>query len=350
MEQEKNIAGKKGPGAVIILAFTNLFFLVALAWLLLHPQPAATYPAPTGPAGPPAAGALEPAPSRSDIVAELEAEGWVSPESLKSSAEEFNLSTELLSRFFTDKIIYKDAGQIHYADIDPSLAPHGHDWSYLSWDGKRPAYSPPGGRQALLGVDVSRYQGEIDWPMAASDGISFAMIRMGYRGYGNGSLNMDEFFEANISGAAAAGLRIGIYFFSQAVTAEEAREEADMVLAAIAPYNVSFPIVFDMEEISGNRARTDRLSAGDVTSIASAFCERVRGAGYTPMIYANPKWFVSRMLLDELEGYDKWLAQYYKLPAFPYAFSIWQFTSTGSVAGINGNVDMNLAFVDYASE
>ncbi|MDR1136434.1 MAG: glycoside hydrolase family 25 protein [Clostridiales Family XIII bacterium] len=348
MEEERSIPEKRSFGLIIILVFTNLFFLTALIWLLLHPQPLNT-PLVSEDGSLSGIESTGSAVSREEIVDELAAEGWVSPEILKASADEFNLSTELLSRFFKDKIIYKDAGQIYYDDIDPGLKPHPYNWANLNLGGKRPVYIQADGSQALLGIDVSRYQEEIDWAQVAGDGISFAMIRMGYRGYGNGSLNTDEYFAANISGASAAGLRTGVYFFSQAITSQEAVEEADAVLAAIAGYNVSFPIVFDMEEISGAKARTDSLTKEDVTAIAAAFCERIRRAGYTPMIYANPKWFVSRMSLEQLEDYDKWLAQYYKTPAFPYEFSIWQFSSTGSVAGIKGNVDMNLAFVDYAS-
>jgi GH25 family lysozyme M1 (1,4-beta-N-acetylmuramidase) len=119
-----------------------------------------------------------------------------------------------------------------------------------------------------------------------------------------------------------------------------------MIIENIRPYDISFPIAFDMEEIPGSAARTDSLTPEQVTDIAAAFCDRIEEAGYTPLIYANPKWFVSRMELDRLEHYGKWLAQYYKLPAYPYAFSIWQFSSTGSIDGIKGNVDLNLAFLN----
>jgi GH25 family lysozyme M1 (1,4-beta-N-acetylmuramidase) len=283
---------------------------------------------------------------------EIAARGWISPDILKRYAEEYNVNTEFLSRIFRDKIIYKQGGKIVYESIDPNLKRHSYDWDYLWWDERRPHYEPEESEnetagepvKALFGVDVSRYQGDIDWTRAAADGIEFAIVRMGYRGYDTGKLMVDEFFEANMRGALDAGVRVGVYFFSQAVSEAEAVEEAEMVLAGIAPYNVSFPVVFDIEEIAGQNARTDALTAEDITSFAVAFCERVSQGGYTPMIYANPKWFVSRMNLGRLEPYAKWLAQYYKTPAYPYAFSIWQFSSTGSVAGIKGNVDLDLAF------
>ncbi|MDR0571049.1 MAG: glycoside hydrolase family 25 protein [Clostridiales Family XIII bacterium] len=279
---------------------------------------------------------------------ELEARGWVPSDKIKKYAEEFNINTEFLSRLFPNKIIYKDGGKIYYASVNPDLKKHPYDWRALSWENKRPVYAGASGDSALLGIDVSKYQGAINWGKVAADGVSFAMIRMGYRGYGSGDIVTDEYFEGNIKQAGEAGVRIGIYFFSQAVTEAEAVEEADAVLAAIAGHSVAFPIVFDMEEVAGSKARVDALASGQVTAIAAAFCERVKAAGYTPMIYANPKWFISRMDLEKLEDYDKWLAQYYSTPAFPYDFTIWQFSDSGKVSGISGNVDMNLAFVDYS--
>ncbi|MDR1028523.1 MAG: glycoside hydrolase family 25 protein [Clostridiales Family XIII bacterium] len=281
---------------------------------------------------------------------ELEAQGWISPGALKAYAEEYNVNTEFLSRIFRDKIVYKRGGSILYEDIDPNLKKHPYDWDRLRWDERRPHYeyeskTEGGAFEAVLGIDVSRYQGDIDWKKVAADGVSFAMIRMGYRGYDTGRLVTDEFFEANMRGAADAGVKVGAYVFSQATNKAEAIEEAELVLTSVAPYKVTFPIVFDIEEISGQNARTDALTPAEITDIAIAFCERVAKDGYKPMIYANPKWFVSRMELDRLEPYDKWLAQYYKKPAFPYAFSMWQFTNTGAVDGINGDVDLDLAFI-----
>jgi GH25 family lysozyme M1 (1,4-beta-N-acetylmuramidase) len=283
---------------------------------------------------------------------EIAALGWIAPDVLKRYAEEYNINTEFLSRIFTGKIIYKQAGRILYADVDPDLRKHSYDWDGLWWDDSRPHYGAAEAEaevagesaRALFGIDVSRYQGDIDWAQAAADGVEFAIIRMGYRGYDTGKLVVDEFFDANMRGALNAGVRVGVYFFSQAVNEAEAIEEAEMVISGIASYKVSFPVAFDIEEISGQNARTDALMSDEVTDIAIAFCERVSQGGYKPMIYANPKWFVSRMNLDRLEPYAKWLAQYYKEPAYPYAFSIWQFSSTGSVAGIKGNVDLDLAF------
>jgi GH25 family lysozyme M1 (1,4-beta-N-acetylmuramidase) len=349
-------AGKaKKDWRVPLLLIVIILLLASQGWILRQwPAPAPDIPGLAGTETDEDADAEE---SALPPEEEMESRGWLSADKIKRFAEEYNINTEFLSRLFSNKIIYKEDGKILYADVDPNLRKHPYDWNSLSWEKQRPVYAgsaslgapdgTPGSGQALLGIDVSRYQGEIDWAKVAGDGISFAMIRAGYRGYGTGKVTLDEYFEANAQGAAAAGVKIGLYFFSQAITEEEAVEEAEFILGNMSGFSVRFPVVFDMEEISGESARTDALTPAQVTRIAAAFCERIRQAGYIPMIYANPKWFVSRMELEKLEAYDKWLAQYYKLPAYPYQFSIWQFSSTGSVAGIKGNVDMNLSFADY---
>ncbi len=143
------------------------------------------------------------------------------------------------------------------------------------------------GQQAALGIDVSVYQGEIDWQAVAGSGIDFAMIRVGYRGYSQGTLQMDERFQANMEGALEAGLDVGVYFFSQATTVAEAEEEADFVLEAIRSYPVRYPVVFDWEYITTGQARTEGMDGQGITQCAAAFCELVSVAGYTPMVYFN---------------------------------------------------------------
>ena len=279
---------------------------------------------------------------------ELIDRGWIPSDLIKKYAEEFNINTEFLSKIFTGRIIYKEGGKIIYATINPNLKKHPYDWNALTWDKKRPAYNTAA-HSALLGIDVSKYQNEIDWKKVAADGVQFAMIRLGYRGYSSGALVMDEYFKANIKGAQDSGIKVGIYFFSQAVNKDEAIEEAEYVLQEISGYDVSFPIVVDMEEVSGATARVDALDKNQVTEIMIAFCDRIKQDGFTPMIYANSKWFVSRMDMEQLEDYEKWVAQYFKTPSFPYAFSMWQFTDSGSVDGIKGNVDIDVAFIDFSN-
>lgn len=199
------------------------------------------------------------------------------------------------------------------------------------------------GRQAKTGVDVSFYQQDIDWQAVAADGIDFAIIRMGYRGYTQGSLMPDERFEANLKGALDAGLDVGVYFFSQAITPEEAVEEAEYILNAVEGYELAYPIAFDWEPItSGQGARTDGLDGETLTQCAVAFCQRIAQAGYEPAVYFNQDLGYLHYDLRELTDYTLWLAEYDQKPDFYYYFDLWQYTHTGTVAGIPGNVDLNL--------
>ena len=199
------------------------------------------------------------------------------------------------------------------------------------------------GDQARSGIDVSFYQGEIDWAAVAADGVEFAFIRLGYRGYTEGGLQLDSCFEANIKGALEAGLEVGVYFFSQALTVQEAEEEARFVLQTLAPYRVTYPVVFDWEFITpGKGARTDQMDGQTLTQCARAFCNEVAGAGYEPMVYFNQDMGYLTYDLSKLEGLPLWLAEYDTKPDFFYQFHFWQYTHTGTVAGIQGNVDWNL--------
>lgn len=194
-----------------------------------------------------------------------------------------------------------------------------------------------------LGVDVSRYQTEIDWECVKSSGIDFAMIRLGFRGYGEeGNIVLDPQYDQHIKAALEAGLQVGVYFFSQAISEEEALEEAQFVLEHIQGYDVTYPIVYDTEEIKDNIARTDQLGKTEITNHCIAFCDKIKMAGYNPMIYANMKWLAFTLELDRLVLYDKWYADYQKIPQCPYEFQLWQYTETGTVPGIEGNVDINI--------
>ena len=193
------------------------------------------------------------------------------------------------------------------------------------------------------GIDVSVHQGEIDWPAVAADGVEFAMIRLGYRGYTQGGLNLDSCFRQNLQGALEAGLDVGVYFFSQAVSEEEALEEADFVLQTLEKYSLKCPVAFDWEFITpGNGARTDGMDGQTLTRCALAFCGRVEEAGHTPMVYFNKNLGYLTYDLSQLTQYGFWLAEYDSVPDFYYHFDLWQYTNEGAVAGIQGNVDLNL--------
>ncbi|MBR3954643.1 MAG: glycoside hydrolase family 25 protein [Clostridia bacterium] len=204
---------------------------------------------------------------------------------------------------------------------------------------------------AYSGIDVSSYQEEIDWQAVKNDGITFAFIRVGYRGYGSeGKICEDEMFKRNIQRALNAGLRVGVYFFSQAISVEEALEEAEFTLSLIQGYPLAYPVVFDWERYSIEESRTYNTESEVITACAKAFCDRIMQAGYRPMIYLNCDLGYYDYDLETLSDYDCWLAQYNDKPTYYYHYTIWQYTKSGTVAGINGTVDMNISLYDYASE
>ena len=193
------------------------------------------------------------------------------------------------------------------------------------------------------GVDVSKYQGVIDWNQVKASGIEFAIIRVGYRGYGSGVLVEDSMFKRNIQGAQAAGLKIGLYFYSQAINEAEAVEEASMVVSLCRGYNIQYPIYFDTEKVSGDTGRADTISRTQRTANAVAFCETIRNAGYTPGVYSYADWFYNKLNMANLTKYSIWIAQYRDQLSFDYNYDIWQYSSTGKVPGIPMDTDMNVS-------
>lgn len=201
-----------------------------------------------------------------------------------------------------------------------------------------------------FGIDVSAHQGEIDWDTVAAAGVEFAMIRAGYRGYGSGNLVADACFTQNMEGALAAGLDVGVYFYSQAISAEEAVEEAEMVLSMIEGYEITYPVVYDWETVTTDVARTDGISVDVLTDCTIAFCDTVAAAGYTPMVYQNKRTSLLKLDLRALTDYDFWLAEYNEEATFYYDYDMWQYTAAGSIPGIEGDVDLNICFTDYKAK
>lgn len=197
--------------------------------------------------------------------------------------------------------------------------------------------------ESVIGIDVSAYQGDIDWVQVREAGVEFVMIRLGYRGYTVGTIKEDPYFRTNLENAAAAGLDVGVYFFSQAVSVEEALEEAEFVLETLDGYALTMPIVYDWEYIS-DEARTAAMDRRTLTDCSLAFLRRIEEAGYWPMLYYNTHQVRDLLHLSELEEYDCWLALYSDLMTFPYRIKMWQYTCTGTIPGIEGDVDINLFF------
>lgn len=196
---------------------------------------------------------------------------------------------------------------------------------------------------SVLGIDVSSHQQEIDWEAVAGAGIEFVMIRAGFRRYMTGELCLDTRAQENYAGAKAAGLKVGAYLYAQAVSVEEALEEADFFLNAISGWELDMPVVYDWEYVS-EEARTGQMDARAVTDCTIAFCEAVEARGYRPMVYFNRHQAQDLMYLEELTDYPFWLAMYSDRMTYPYQVDMWQYTSTGRVPGIEGNVDIDLWF------
>ena len=220
---------------------------------------------------------------------------------------------------------------------------------FVKDDAGQYTYLENGQKVSLKGVDVSKYQENIDWQKVAADGVEFAIIRLGFRGMGtNGTCELDPYFKQNIEGAKAAGIAVGVYFFTQAKTVEEAKEEARFVIDNLKGYDITWPVVFDTEEITGYAAaRANALSIETRTACAKAFLEEIKAAGYTPMLYANTRWSILDLDLAQLGDYDFWYAYYGDDIYYPYQFSMWQYTSSGKVDGIKGNADLNISFKNY---
>lgn len=199
------------------------------------------------------------------------------------------------------------------------------------------------------GIDVSKWNGKIDWNAVASAGIDFAIIRVGYRGYTAGTLVEDPYFKQNIEGATKAGIKVGLYFFTQAITEAEAVEEASMAISLVSGYQLQLPIYFDTEDVEGN-GRADKMSVVARTAITKAFCETVKNAGYLPGVYASTSWYNNQLNAAELAGYDIWVAHYANVCGFKGRYQMWQYTSSGSVPGIKGKVDLNIRYVGVSGK
>lgn len=221
---------------------------------------------------------------------------------------------------------------------------HTYQWENLSEVDGRFNYMENGFNIACTGIDVSEHQGYIDWNRVAQDGIEFAMVRLGNRGATSGFLSEDDYVFANLDGAANAGIEVGAYFFSQAINEDEAIEEAEFALNILDGRKLSLPVVFDHEPVSGVEGRADGLSNDQLTAIAQAFCDRIRKAGYDVMIYGNAG-DLSRYDLSSIQPVSVWYAEYgVDKPGKNTGFSMWQYSNTGKISGIDVDVDMNVLF------
>lgn len=198
-----------------------------------------------------------------------------------------------------------------------------------------------------LGIDVSKWNGEIDWDVVKAEGVEFAIIRCGYRGSSSGWLVEDPYFYKNITGARKAGIKVGIYFFTQAVSLVEAVEEASMVVALLGDFEPEYPIFIDVEGAAGGSGRADGLDAATRTAVVNAFCQTIQNAGMEAGVYSSRNWYYNNLELDDTYNHRIWLAEYRQTPLYTGRYDMWQYTSNGSVAGIEGRVDLNVSYLGY---
>lgn len=210
-------------------------------------------------------------------------------------------------------------------------------------------YSENGKAASLEGIDISSYSGDINWEKVKNSGVDFVIIRIGGRGYGKeGTLYTDDRALEYIEGAHNAGLKVGGYFFSQAINVEEAVEEADYVKSILGDIKLEFPVAYDWEIIKDEDARTDNVSAAEATNCARAFCDRIIEHGYKTMLYSPSRELYFKYDLSRLADIDIWYCEYSDVPTFYYQFSMWQYSSTGRVDGVDADVDMNICFTNIA--
>ncbi|MBD5522908.1 MAG: hypothetical protein HDR04_00530 [Lachnospiraceae bacterium] len=265
-------------------------------------------------------------------------------------AEGFIVPNTITTIQVKQEIEYRVLSDIEYLimtedDIDVEKEDRAVNGAEEAADGSENTELQFAGDNARLGIDVSKWNKEIDWEKVKGDGIEFAIIRCGYRGASSGALVLDPMYKKNIEGAIEAGIPVGVYFFTQALDEVEAVEEASMVISLIEDYDVDYPVFLDSES-AGGRGRADALEAEERTKIHKAFLETIASAGYETGIYASRNWLNDELDMTEVSEYRTWLAEYADIPVYDKYYHMWQYTSKGSVAGIETRVDLNLCYMN----
>ena len=230
--------------------------------------------------------------------------------------------------------------------VESSLVENTYNWNNLNKDGTFMSYEDEN-YTSMQGIDVSSHQEWIDWEKVKNAGIEFAYIRVGYRGWETGEIHKDSYFDYNIQSCIKYGIKVGVYFFSQATSVDEAREEAEFTINQIKSYNIDLPVSYDIEQAGEGEGRVDNLSREVWTQNAVTFLHIMKNAGYETMNYNSTKLFEKYFLLEYMQEFDTWVAQYdVDYPTYQYTFSVWQYTDAGTVYGIDGgDTDMDIMFV-----
>jgi len=241
-------------------------------------------------------------------------------------------------------------GESEWVTISPYLTKHNYDFLNLVNQSGQYKYFSDDRCISSFGVDISKDQGYVDFNKLKKAGADFVMIRVGQRGYQTGSLSEDEYFKDSLKRATDAGMAVGVYFLSQAITVAEAEEEADYVLERIKDYKLSYPVAFVMKYAENDSARVETVSRNDKSMIARAFLKKISDAGYNTILYGDKTWLIRYVDMSKIiNDYDVWLSQTdVDMPDYPYKFSMWQYSTSGSIDGISGSVNFNISFLDYS--
>lgn len=246
------------------------------------------------------------------------------------------------------QISYRDGTQ-EWIEISKELPLHEYDFTKMKATNGQMVYYDGNKKISRLGITLSKDNGEVDFVALKEHGIDFVMIKVGERGYGSGLITLDERFVENMTKATEAGLEIGVWFSSQAVTVTEAVEEADFVATQLIPYRINYPVAFCMDSIINDAARTDILDEEQKTQIVEAFLNDVESAGYTGIIYGTKQWLLAEVLTEQLLAErEVWLTEQEPVPDYPYQFKMWEYAQGEKITGVTGDISYTISFVDYA--
>lgn len=278
-----------------------------------------------------------------------EEQAYVTPEPTKSPSPEPSrepTEEEMAADGKHVQVSYKD-GTTQWIPIEEKLPSHEYDFTKMKATNGKMVYYQGNKKVSFLGVDLSKANGTVDFEALKEEGIDFVMLKIGERGYESGLVTMDENFLTNVEKAKEAGMAVGVYFCSQAVSVEEAVEEAKFVTDTLLNYRITYPVAFRMDEVLNDTARTDILDKEQKSSVAEAFLSSVEREGYSVILYGSKDWLLTELVPEMLLEYEVWLTEQSPIPAYPYDFKMWEYAAGETVLGAEKEVNYTICFVDY---
>lgn len=271
-------------------------------------------------------------------------------ETFEAGEKETMTQEEMDSMSQTHTLVTYADGSTKWVELNPNLTKNSYTKSRFVYDEQQMKYYESGKKISSFGVDISSRCGVVDFKKLKKAGCEFAMIKLGGRGYATGELITDDSFHTYMSGAKSAGIDVGVYFYSQAVSKTEVKEELTLLTAQLKEYKITYPVVYMLEAVDGDIARTDGLDVETRTELAAYFMKEVKAAGYTPMLYGSKESLITKYNMEELQKYDVWLAQAGESPDYPYAFDMWQYSVNGEIKGIEGEAHLNICMKNYGDD